>query len=168
MSKLGDVLNGRAAAITVSAVLLAAVVGGVGTAVAVSNAEQGAAAVVVETVAPVDVASVPYTNGLAAEQETDAAAAVAEQARLAAEAEAARIAAEAAAAAEAQRVAAEQAVAESYEEPAADERQDPAGDPATWVPSTDPNNRNGGGWDTSGCASGRFETGADGVPVCLP
>ncbi|WP_350347272.1 hypothetical protein ABIQ69_11585 [Agromyces sp. G08B096] len=71
----------------------------------------------------VDLASVPYTNGLAAEQETEAAAAVkAEQDRLAAKAaaaEAARIAAEQAAAAEAERIAAEQAVAE--EEPVVEE-----------------------------------------------
>lgn len=88
------------------------------------------------------------------------------------EAEAARVLAEqAAVAAEAARVAAEQQAA--IEQASTDDGytdqggQEPTGDPAEWVPSSDPNNRNGGDWDTSGCASGRFESGPDGTPICL-
>ncbi len=81
-------------------------------------------------------------------------------------AEAARAAAEqaAAVAAEAERVAAEQ---QAVGQPGDTSEEEPAGDPAPWVPSEDPDNRNGGDWDTSGCASGRFESGPDGTPICL-
>jgi len=90
----------------------------------------------------IDFASLPYTNGLAAEQE--AAAAASEQARLEAEAaEAARVAAEAAAAQaaaeEAARVAAEQAWAEQVAaEEAEAAAEQAAAEESAAQPSVDP------------------------------
>lgn len=128
------------------------------------------------TSSTVDLASIPYTNGLASEQEAAAATAVrAEQDRIAAEqaaaaaAEAARVAAEQAAAAEAERIAAEQAAAEeSYVDSEYVEPADPwAGKtPVPFIADPNPENAAGGFYDTSQCPSGSASTGPDGVPYC--
>ena len=120
-----------------------------------------------------DYGSIPYSNGLAAEQEAEAAAA--EAARIAAEAaaaEAARVAAEQAAAAEAERIAAEQqaaAEAESFDEPADDPAPADDGIPAgawplAWV--DDPNAADGGYWDFGACATSASTI--NGQPYCIP
>lgn len=124
----------------------------------------------VETVVMTNPGDLPPANGLAAEQEAAAAAEVARLAAEAAAAEAARVAAEQAAAqAEADRIAQEQAAQQQAEEAVYDEPTDeePTDGAATWVPSDDPNVRDGGTWDTSGCASGRFESDANGTPICV-
>ncbi len=133
--------------------------------VALANAANTPAAptptAVVETI---DFAGLPYTNGLAGEQESESAAVVAEQARVAAEqaaaAEAARVAAEQAAAVEAERVAAEQVAADEPEDPGTEEPS--GGIPAVWVDLG-----NGTGmWDFSHCPTGSGTTGADGNVYC--
>lgn len=150
MGKLGDKFkDGKIVGLTLIGVVVLAG-GGLGIAALTSaNAEPAA---VVKTVEPVDFASLPYTNGLAGEQETDAAAAVAaEQERLAAEAaaaEAARVAAEQAAAVEAERVAAEQVLADepAGEEPAPGGGGLPSGAVPPNVPGSDQP-------DSTACAS---------------
>ncbi|MFD4111627.1 hypothetical protein ACFWWU_36550 [Streptomyces sp. NPDC058650] len=120
MSKLGDKLNdGKIVGWTL---IGAAVLAGGGLGVAALASANAAPAAIVQTVEPIDFAALPYTNGLAGEQETEAATAVAaEQARAAAEAtaaaEAARVAAEQAAAVEAERIAVEQAAADEPDDP---------------------------------------------------
>jgi len=140
---------------------------GVGAVALAANAEQAPAATV-ETVEAVDYGALPYTNGLAGEQETDAAAA--EAARIAEEQ---RVAAEQAAAAEAARQAAEQqAAAEAVADEQAAEAE--ATEPDPWAGKTpvpfivDPNPENaaGGLYDVSQCPSGSASTGPDGVPYC--
>lgn len=138
-------------------------VGGAWAGVAMIQAANAEPATVVGTFEPVDFASIPYTNGLADEQETAAAAAaVAEAERVAAEAAAAesvRVAAEQAAADEAARVAAEQAAAD---EPVNEEPEPSGGIPAVWVDLG-----NGAGmWDFSHCPTGSGSTGADGNVYC--
>lgn len=174
-------MSNRSELIVGWAIIGAIAVGGAsvgGVALVNANADQAPAAVV-ETAEPVDVASLPYTNGLAGEQETNAAAVVAaEQARLAAEAEAARIAAEQAAQAEAERVAAEQAASqetyepeESSDEPASEpepvDNGIPAGAwPLPWIADPNPENAQGGYYDDSGCSGGSDTI--NGVPYCTP
>lgn len=167
MSKLGDKFkDGRIVGAVFAVGALAAVGAGLGVAATSANAEKAPAAVV-ETIDAVNFASLPYTNGLAGEQETDAAAAVAaEQARIAAEAaaaaEAARVAAEQAAAAEAERVAAEEQAA--ADEAPAEDPEEPSGGgiPAIWVDLG-----NGTGiWDFSHCPTQSGSTGADGGVYC--
>lgn len=129
-------------------------------AVAAVNAAQSADA------EPATVASLDY----GAEYDRASAVATSTADRDARVAEAARVAAEAAAAqaaaAEAARIAAEQQPVGDDSDPGAG-GGDLQGEPAPWIPSEDPNNRNGGDWDTSGCASGRFESGPDGTPICV-
>jgi len=50
-------------------------------------------------------------------------------------------------------------------EPAPEPYVEPQADPAPWVPSSDPENANGGDWDLSSCPNGA-STGADGQPHC--
>lgn len=168
MSKLGDKFkDGRIVGI---ALLGAVVLAGGGLGIATLASANAAPAAVVQTVEPVDFAALPYTNGLAGEQEVDAAAAVAaEQARVAAEAaaaETARVAAEQAAAVEAERVAAEQAAPEqSSDDPAPSGGN--SGEALPFTPSSDPNNAQGGTYadPSSFCSSGSAST-VNGVPTC--
>jgi hypothetical protein len=121
-TKILDQVVGWATVAVLTGVVGVGVVAGVNSANAEPEVAETPAAVITT-----DLTDIPYTNGLAGEQETDAAAAVkAEQDRLAAEAaaaEAARIAAEQAAA---EQAAAEQATTEeSNDEPTYSE-PDPA------------------------------------------
>jgi hypothetical protein len=126
-----------AGVVAVSAVIATVAISGLGGATAAQPEATARPAALT-----VDLASLPYTNGLAVEQEAVAAAAVkAEQERVAAEAaaEAARVAAEQAAA-EAERVAAEQAAAEAeYDAPAAA----PVSGPTKCPPGSLPNSGDG-------------------------
>lgn len=40
------------------------------------------------------------------------------------------------------------------------------GSKVPWIPSSDPQNANGGDWDMSVCQGGSASTGADGTPYC--
>ncbi|GLU91357.1 hypothetical protein [Agromyces sp. NBRC 114283] len=113
------------------------------------------------TVATLDYGAEYDRASAVATSTADRDARVAEATRVAAEQAAAQ-----AAAAEAARVATEQQPVGEDSDPGV-LGGDPEGEPAPWVPSEDPNNRNGGDWDTSGCASGRFESGPDGTPICV-
>ncbi|WP_022891251.1 hypothetical protein [Agromyces subbeticus] len=115
-SGFGRIAGAALALVATAGIAIVAVTSAVGAGSAVPTPTPAA---VVETI---DFASLPYTNGLAGEQETDAAAAVAaQQARVAAEAaaaaEVARVAAEQAAAVEAERIAAEQQLEAEIDEP---------------------------------------------------
>ena len=160
---MGKMLKyGRVVGAGVALAAVAAVGIGAATALNPASAPEPTPTAVVETV---DFGAIPYTNGLASEQEAEAAAVVAEQARVAAEqaatAEAARVAAEQAAAAEAEQVATES-------EPETDEPVDEWANktPVPFIVDPNPENAAGGFYDTSQCPSGSASTGPDGVPYC--
>ena len=155
---MGKVKKSHWGIIGLSAVL---VLGGGAVAVNAAIADPAPAVVVVD--------SDPARDAVLIEREAqrvaDAEAAAAEVARIAAEAQAvvdAQAAADAAqAAAEAQAEQEAQAQREAAE-------PEVTGDEVGWVESVDPNNREGGDWDTAACPSGRFMTGPNGTPLCQP